>query len=97
MASLYKRIQTTIHGSQVSAAPGTVERVQVNSHSTGTFRLIDSTTHDGLTNAAGVMGTFTPATGSGTYEVNAVFTTGIFLATSNAVDITVFYNGDPLR
>jgi hypothetical protein len=93
MSSLYKQVINGQGGSAVCATAGTVDKVIVNSHSTGTFRLFDGLT-DGSTP---ITGTYTPATGSSVIEVNAKFDTGLYVTTTGQANLTILINGDPIR
>lgn len=90
MASIFKNVTS---GTIVSSSPASLEKVIVNSHTTGSYRLFNGTSYA----ATAFGGTFTPASGSSTQEYEAKFDTGLYIHTGGTVDLTVLYNGDQVR
>lgn len=77
----------------IHTGPCTLEKIVINSHSTGTFKLFDGIAETGT--AFG--GTYTPATGSSVIEIEAKFDTGLYIMTAGTINMTPLINGDPLR
>lgn len=72
----------------VKTGTGTIRRILVNSHTSGSFRIYDGTA---FASATAVGGTYTPASGSSTIEVEAAFGTGLFVQVGGTIDTTVIY------
>lgn len=87
LGSHYKNAAVT---GLIKSGSGTVAGVIVNSHSSGTLKLWDSTTAAGLV----ILDTFTYATGSSVIKFpdDIVFTTGLFATLTNTQSITIIYN-----
>jgi len=75
---------------QVSAIPGKVYGILVNSHSSGTIKLWDSLTATGDV----IMNTYTLSSGSQVilFPEPIVFNTGLFITKGGTIDYTVISN-----
>lgn len=72
----------------VKTGDGVLGKVVVNSHTSGTFKLFDSTAYG--TNAIG--GTYTPAAGSSVISLEPLgFDTGLYIGVAGTIDLTVYY------
>lgn len=85
----YKNISSS---NQVCAVPGVLNKVIVNSHSTGTFKLCD-----GTYTQKDIGGTYTPATGSSVIEYEVPFDNGLYVALGGTINVTVCYNNHSLK
>ena len=95
MASKYQRITAN---TQISTTPGTLEKIIVNSNSAGSFSVWDGIIHGTNVGTTVIMGTYTPTTAtSREVVIEAKFDTALLVVTGGTVDLTVLYNGDPLR
>lgn len=80
--------QNITASTQITSQPGTLERIVVNSHSGGTFKLVN-----GTASQTALGGTYTPATGSSSIEFEPLgFNTGLYVAVGGTADLTVVYN-----
>lgn len=101
MSSLYKRFVSPGAGQQISTTPGSIDKVIVNAHSSGTFKLWDTSADRGaLETLSGtcIGGTYTPAAGSSSILIEASFSRGLYVDTAGtSSDLTILYNGSSVR
>lgn len=73
---------------QVTSQPGKLNKIIVNSHTSGSWKLINGT----LTQTA-IGGTYSPASGSGVYDLEPLgFDTGLCVVTAGTINLTLVYN-----
>lgn len=79
---------TSATATQVTNQPGKLNKIIVNSHTTGSWKLIN-----GTPTQTALGGTYTPATGSGVYDYEPLgFDTGLCVLTAGTVNLTLVYN-----
>lgn len=90
MAQLGSHYKNSAASGLIKSGTGTVAGVIVNSHSSGTLKLWDSTTASGLV----IIDTFTFPTGSGVYKFpdDIAFTNGLFATIGGTLNFTIIYN-----
>ncbi len=93
MASRYKRITSQ---TVISSQPGSLDRIIFNGiDKDATVKFWDGTTGAG---DQAVTGSITRVQGSGTsVEIGVGFGTGLMATVNGSLDITVAFNGDPIR
>ena len=74
----------------IKSGPGILKGIVVNSHSSGTVKIYDSTSATGIV----IMNTFSFPTGSGVYNFadGINFKNGLHIVVGGTLDCTVIYN-----
>jgi hypothetical protein len=74
----------------IKSGVGVLKGIVVNSHSSGTVKIYDSTSATGIV----LMNTFSFPAGSGVYNFadGINFNTGLYIAVGGTLDCTVIYN-----
>ena len=95
MASKYSRLTAS---AQITAQPGTVEKVIIGTHNGSSFSLWDGDA-DGV--GTRIIGTYFPRSGASEILVEVRFETALYMTVApgagNSIVGTVTFNGDPLR
>lgn len=90
MAQLGSHYRNNNASALIASGSGTIAGVIVNSHTSGTLKLWDSTSASGLV----IMNTFTFPAGSGVYKFpdDINFNTGLFATVGGTLDYTIIFN-----